>query len=352
MPGVFVSHAAVDKRFVDNFMDDIIRLGCEVPKTSIFYSSGADTGIPSGGNLNAYVRQKVQDATIVVAILTPSFQTRPYCAAELGAAWSRTGLLFPIAAPGVERTDLQGVLKGLIVRYLDDSGALDELHEAVCGAVGTSPGATTWNMYKAKWLSKANRLAASLEIPRLITPEEFERVQSDAQGALDALGEAQSEIEELKAQIEQLKVTKDAVAVRQITKPKTETAEYEQLEQAAREALSQLPPPAREAVFWDMKKEDMPWPNAYEDQWAYDQTEKARVDGWLTYGTADDSLRLNRSFGKVVRAVKAVQDFRRFLSSDERSEEFHEWFSVEYDEVPPDLDNKFLWDQIFDLRPL
>lgn len=62
--------------------------------------------------------------------------------------------------------DLQGVLKGLIVRYLDDSEALDELHEAVCKAVGTSPGVKTWNAYKAKWLGKINRLATSLEIPK------------------------------------------------------------------------------------------------------------------------------------------------------------------------------------------
>lgn len=176
MPGVFVSHASVDKTFVDNFIDDIIRLGSEVPKGSIFYTSGADTGIPSGGNLNAYVKQKVGDAAIVVAILTPSFQTRPFCVAELGAAWSRTGLLFPVAAPGLERPDLQGVLKGLIVKYLDDSEALDELHEAVCSAVGTSPGAKTWNSYKAKWLAKVTRLAASLDAPKIITAEEFERV--------------------------------------------------------------------------------------------------------------------------------------------------------------------------------
>ena len=347
MPGVFVSHAGADKVFIDSFVDDIIRLGCEVPKTSIFYSSGADTGIPSGSNLNAYVKEKVQDAKLVVAILTPSFQTRPYCVAELGAAWSRADLLFPIAAPGVERTDLQGVLKGLIVKYLDNSEALDELHEAVCRAVGTSPGAMTWNSYKAKWLSKVERLAASLAAPRLITLEEFERAQNDARGALNALGETQRETEELNAIIEQLKATKDAAAVREILKPKTEIAEYEQLEKAARESMAQLPAPAREAVFWDMQNMGMPWPNAYEDQWAYDQVEKARIDGWLQYGTTDDCLVLNPSFGKIKRAVTAVRDLQKFLSSDVRSEEFHEWFEAEHDEVPPDLGLKHLWDQIF-----
>ena len=91
----------------------------------------------------------------------------------------------------------------------------------------------------------------------------------------------------------------------------------------------------------------MPWPNAYEDQWAYDQTEKARVDGWLIYGNTEDCLRPNLEFGKVNRAAEAVRDLQRFLSADDRSEEFYEWFSAEHDEVPANLNNKHLWDQIF-----
>lgn len=341
-----MSHAAVDKAFIDNFIDDIIRLGCEVPKTSIFYTSGADTGIPSGSDLNAYVRQKVGDAAIVVAILTPSFQTRPFCLAELGAAWSRTDLLFPIAAPGLQRTDLEGVLKGLIVKYLDDSQALDELHETICRAIGTSPGAKTWNSYKAKWLAKVSRLAASLESPRVITSEEFERVQGDKQGALQALSEAQTEMDELRAKVEQLKATKDAAAVQQIMKPENEIAEFEILERAAEEALSKLPGAARDAIYWDINNGDMPWPSPY-DEWTSDQVEKARVDGWLTYGITEDRLRPNLEFGKVKRAVTAVRDLQKFLSSPDRGEDFYDWFSAEHDELPPDLNNKLLWDQIF-----
>src|SRR5437016_4591969 len=118
MPGVFISHASADKPLVDPFVDDVIRLGCEVPRKKIFYSSGEDTGVPSGENLNTYVRDRVADASIVVAIISPTFQTRPFCVAELGSAWSRIGNLFPIAVPGMARTDLEGVLEGMLVKHL------------------------------------------------------------------------------------------------------------------------------------------------------------------------------------------------------------------------------------------
>jgi hypothetical protein len=93
MPGVFISHASVDKNFVDDFVDDILRLGCGIPVKEIFYSGRVSTGVRSGENLNNRIKFEVADADLVIAVLTPTYQKRPYCLAELGAAWSRTGVL-------------------------------------------------------------------------------------------------------------------------------------------------------------------------------------------------------------------------------------------------------------------
>jgi hypothetical protein len=349
MPGIFVSHAGADKELVDKFVDYILVLGCEVPKNKIFYSSRVSTGVPSGQDLNSFVQKQVADAAIVIAILTPTYQTRPYCIAELGAAWSRIGHLFPVAVSGMQRSDLQGVLQGLVVRYLDDSAALDELHETVCTAVGSNPGVSNWNTYKAEWMAEVGDLVASLDQPRVIAPEEFDRLQNDRDGALRALRQTRGDNKNLHAKIEQLKKLKDKSEVRRILKPENEIDEYEMLEREAIESLRVLPRPARAAVYWDMKDSEMPWPNAYEDQWEFDQAEKARVGGWLEYGVTDESLTLNQGFGKVRKAITAVREFQKFLSSDDRSESFHDWFDEEHDEMPPDLRNKALWDKIFDI---
>ena len=85
MPAVFVSHAFDDRGLVDRFVDTILKLGCGLPITEIFYSSGEDTGIPSGRDLIHHVREEVSDSSLVLAIITPTFQTRPICVAELGA---------------------------------------------------------------------------------------------------------------------------------------------------------------------------------------------------------------------------------------------------------------------------
>jgi Histidine-specific methyltransferase, SAM-dependent/TIR domain len=165
VPGIFISHAAADEKLADEFVDKIIRLGCNVPSELIFYSSGADTGVPVGENLNSYVRKKAKGAKLVVALITPAFQSSPFCIAELGAAWNRAGSLFPLHAPQLERADLGGVLRGLAIREMTDETALDELHGRISDTVGEATKTVTWGKYKRGWLNAADDLLP-LETPK------------------------------------------------------------------------------------------------------------------------------------------------------------------------------------------
>lgn len=165
MTRVFISHAAADKDFVNAFVDTVVRLGCGVPREALFYSSGADTGVPAGEDLNAYVRKQVDDDALVIAILTPTFRTRPFCIAELGAAWSRAGRLLPLAVPALIESELDGVLKGMLIRRLDDGSTLDELHDVIGKALGISTDARTWGQYRDNWLRDVAGRLATLHDP-------------------------------------------------------------------------------------------------------------------------------------------------------------------------------------------
>lgn len=153
MNSVFVSHSSIDRDLASEFVDTIVTLGSGVPRDKIFFSSGSGTGVPSGEDLSAYVRRAAQDATLTIAIITPQFLQSAYCLAEMGAAWSRTGALFPLLHPGVDRAALNGVLNGVVVRTLDDTNALDELHDRLQQlAIGTSNDTGTWIRHRKRWL--------------------------------------------------------------------------------------------------------------------------------------------------------------------------------------------------------
>lgn len=156
MPAVFVSHAMVDRPLVEPFVETILQAGCGLRDRELFYSSGAATRVPNGANLNAYLQERVANATLVIAIITPAFSRSRFCLAELGAAWARAGDLFPLALPGMTHETVDGVLTGLIVRSLDDGHALDELADLLSKILGRSKTNQKWGQQRSRWLENVS----------------------------------------------------------------------------------------------------------------------------------------------------------------------------------------------------
>ena len=161
MHRVFISHAHDDKELVDAFVDKIVQLGSGLSADEIFYSSGGDTGVPSGANINEHVRRQVDEAGLVIAVITPAFERSLFCVAELGAAWSRAGELFPLILPGTSYSQMRGVLAGLEIRRIDAEEGLDELHVRLTKLTSRSVPATTWGKHERAWLRQVNGLAAA-----------------------------------------------------------------------------------------------------------------------------------------------------------------------------------------------
>ena len=72
---------------------------------------------------------------------------------------------------------MDGVLAGLVVRYLNDAAALDEMHDLVSRALDLSPKARTWGRYKAKWLASVDEYTRALATSsmKLLAPVKSEQ---------------------------------------------------------------------------------------------------------------------------------------------------------------------------------
>lgn len=342
MPDAFVSHAAADAVLVDQFVDIILKLGCGLKPEQIFYSSGEDTGVPSGNDLIHHVRAQVGDSGLVIAVISPMFQTRPVCVAELGAAWSRTDNLFPLAAPGMPRTDMEGVLTGMTVRYLDDSSALDELKDRVRKVTGTDSDATTWGRQKAKWLAMLDGLVAQLSKPETASVGEFNQLRGDLAGAREALSESQAEVREMKSRIEEYRAAESAEERAVALLPRDEKKRFEALQRDAQRVLWKLDPLVREAIYFDRVDGGMPWPNAYDDRDRSDAAARALQDGSMKE-TSDDRLVPDDQVTAVAEAQAAVQRLAEMLQ--DCSEDFDTWFREEYG-APPQLRRRQVWDDL------
>ncbi|MGH7272476.1 MAG: TIR domain-containing protein [Polyangiaceae bacterium] len=340
MTGVFISHAAADKPLVDPFVDEILRLGCEIAPGEIFYSSGEDTGIPSGEDLNSYVRSRVGDASLVVAIISPTFQTRPFCVAELGAAWAKVGNLFPIAVPGMPRTDLEGVLVGMLVKYLDDGSALDELHTRLGEAVGHTTKAGTWNRFREKWLANVDHYVSQLPPTRTATVRELDQLRDELEGARQALHDSEAELRKLERQVRDLAAAKSAEDVAEILMPDDEVERFNVLRSTAADRVRRLDSIVADAMWSAIFEYGMPWP--YEDQRRMEQAEEAKKNGLLIENSSD-LLVPDDDVREVADAYEAVSRLRAMLG--ETSEEFGTWFKTEYG-AGPNLQKKMIWDAV------
>lgn len=282
--------------------------------------------------------------SLVIAVISPAFQTRPFCVAELGAAWSQVGKLFPISVPGFQRTDMDGVMNGLIVKSLSDSSALDELHDLVSELLGNSSSAKTWGRYKANWMAKVDEYTRQLTSPRVIAAEDYDRALADLEGTRDALREAESVIQEQNKQIEQLISAKSADEIVEIILPKKEHERFNALVIQTQKELNKLPSIVRESIWYGFAYEAMPWPLEAEDYFVELESrrrtmENAVHDGWfIHYG---DGVRPNDEFDEVRSALNAARQLDHFLRAGS-SDSFKQWFRNEYN-LPPDIKLKRVW---------
>ena len=343
MSRVFVSHASADAELVDVFVDTLLRNGCNLGPDDIFYTSGEDTGIPSGEDLIATVRAEVGDATLVIALVTPTYQTRPVCVAELGAAWSRSRRLVPLMLPGMPRTDLEGVLAGMTIRTLDDSATLDELHDRVKEATGVNVKAATWNRHKQRWLKALAYLVKRVPVPESVSVADVEQLRQDLEGAQEALSEVEEENTRLRRDLEAVSKLKDADEVAAARLPDDEYERFDALVADVAAALKPLSGIVVDAVWADRFSSGLPRPE-WADRSRAEEADDAINDGFLCEDD-DGSLHPDTSAGAITRAQERVERLQTFLT-EECSEEFFNWFKKEYD-FDPDLRKKRVWDQLF-----
>ncbi len=301
--------------------------------------------IPVGNDLLAAVRAEVSDTTLVIALITPTYPTRPVCVAELGAAWGVSGKLLPVLVPGIDRDHLDGVLTGMKLDYLDQEKALDHIAERIETETGRRPESqASWTRAKKKWLRVVSDLVATLPTPEMISKAEHDQLKSKLAETEQALANAENEVTALTETVERLKASKDAAEVAEILLPADDIERFEALRKKAVAALGQVAPIVQEAIRCRLSGDEMRWPDPMVDPGPASAAEDAVSEGFLIeYG---DGLVPNDAHGPVRRANEAVDALKDELGGPAFDPEFYEWFEDKYD-GPPELGQGVIWRSVF-----
>lgn len=342
-PRIFVSHASADGAYVTSFVEDILLRGAELRSADVFYSSAADMGVNSGEHLMERVRTEAGASELIVALVTPTYQTRPVCVAELGAAWAR-GVLFPMLAPGMDRSELEGVLPGLLIKPADEDSVLDELADRI-RKLGFDFSASSFGVGKANWASNLRREIAPAHLPPIPSADHLKRLEQDLEGARKALDTARSELAEQEARNDQIMAAKTLAEARQANLPADERERFDALRASVKTARHDLSAVVIDAVWHNVAGLEICLPNRFEYPDEHDSMTTEVTNGRLILDEDTGEISANHSFPAVKRAQTAITELADYLDPTAREESFSEWFEEKY-ETPMNLRMKACWDAV------
>ena len=152
---IFISHAAVNYNLAASLIH-LLQTGCGVKHSDIFCSS-VTGDIPNGEFFVQHILQELNQADVVVAILTREYFRSAFCVAEAGAArlraMSGAAKVFSFVVPPVAFNELAGVLYGVQSGSTDNADKLSELRDYLTHGVPEPPTAV-WNQKVKKFLGE------------------------------------------------------------------------------------------------------------------------------------------------------------------------------------------------------
>jgi uncharacterized SAM-dependent methyltransferase len=149
---VFLSHSSEDITVVAQFVH-LLEDGIGLERTEIRCSSLQGYGLPLGSPFRDAIRDDIEAADAVLALVSPSFIKSAYCMGEIGIAWGLRKQLIPLLLPTVTPGDIRGPLDSLVVSNVSDTGALDTLWEELSKRGGRVRDPVRWHDRKNQFLT-------------------------------------------------------------------------------------------------------------------------------------------------------------------------------------------------------
>jgi hypothetical protein len=226
------------------------------------------------------------------------------------------------------------------VLRLDDSGALDQARDRIAEIAEDPAGTARWTTRKGEFLKGLNQLLKGLPRPKVIKPEEFEKLKSEKADYCREYEQADKENQTLKKKIEDLKKTKDKAQVAAVErKYSSEWDAFDDLVEKAAKHLSRFDSVVVEALFQRFRGADFR-PSA--ERWGDDPMD-AVEEGLLDVDEDEGTFNVNENDPKIKKSLAALRELRRLLD-EEASEGFHTQYEHKFDET---LDMKLrpFWDR-------
>lgn len=180
---IFISHNSADKKLASELVN-LIHVGIGIKKDKIFCSSCDGIGVPIGANFQIYIKDKLKDSGLVLALITQNYYQSTFSMYELGAAWAQSTLTIPILVD-IENSDLRDILSNIQAVNAKEVKDLNSLKDQLCTKFHPKSDTNTWEKQRDSFINIINtiKMPPPRSIPQLYQ-KKYKLVAFDLDGTL------------------------------------------------------------------------------------------------------------------------------------------------------------------------
>ncbi len=314
---IFISHSSKEKDLVDAFVD-LLTSGLNINSDEIFCTSLEGLGIPTGEGFIDFIKAQIEEADVVISIVSKNYYDSAFCLCELGASWVISGDHMPILVPPMEFSDIEDVMKGLQGRKINSGSDLSEIKDELEALLALKPMKTArWNVKKDKFLKEVEEIIPTLPVPETVTFEEHAELKEKYDESLKVIEEIEAEKDEKDEIIKDLKSCKDREEVSAVVKKYSDLdEEFESLIGEAKNAIKKLDNIIIEALYYYYRDEDFPLPeriDTYQNDVIKTAIEEDFLSGHLGNDSEYGSVSVNENDPRIQTAIEALNSLQSFV---------------------------------------
>jgi hypothetical protein len=336
---VFISHAVADAPVAKAFVN-LLESGIGVSPENIFCTSNKGQGIRPGSEFKSSIRENLDDATIVIALISENYYNSPFCMCELGGSWLQAKDFIPILIPPIRFGDMKAVLVGLQALRIQIAEDLDELRDELSDRLRFKPLPTPrWNEKRDEFLKALPKKLQKIPPSPIVQREQLEKSEAIIAEYKNILINTQEENKKLKKTIDKLKKAKDSKEVTNIVREDMESADiFEELVADVSKKIDALDSVTAETIFAGQRGEDY-YPGRESSYHSWDEAKRALEYKEVELNSEENGIHANDNNPVVKKALKSLAELENWLEG-KAPVEFFEWYSSENNGHEPDLANR------------
>lgn len=342
MEKIFISHATKDEKLAADIMD-FLQNQYGLTRKHFFLTS--DEEFDTGDKWIDIIEKEMNNAKIILPIITAEYLESHFCLCELGAAWINRSSILPVVLHSknqraLESTPYRSVFQVLTLSSADDLMALGDAFADKGGyqkpkIISLKKRATSlWDNTIQKYLIEMNNKV-------VVTPEEVAKLRKELSEAQAAYEEADDKVLALEKEIKEIRNLKDAEELKEYDYAQLE--EWEELETALDDVtkkLNKISPILTTVIYYYYADQDDRFFGGHENLNEFKKEERAgRIrweDGWLV--DDDDPSMAN--------IINEIDNLKEIMDGFYNNEVMMNRFNEEYPGIRFDLKYTPFWEKV------